>query len=88
MTYPNVEGPRHPVALYDGAKNLLLIPILILVLRRFPAGRVEPCDVRPAVVAPPWAVVFVEPPTSSTIQRSPAESSWMARRLRSRSTAQ
>ena len=39
MTYPNVEGPRHPVALYDGAKNLLLIPILMLVLRRFPAGR-------------------------------------------------
>lgn len=37
--YPNVEGPRHPVALYDGAKNLLLVPILILVLRLFPAGR-------------------------------------------------
>jgi phosphatidylglycerol:prolipoprotein diacylglycerol transferase len=39
MIYPNVDGPRHPVALYDGAKNLLLIPILILVLKRFPAGR-------------------------------------------------
>ncbi|MEJ1161131.1 prolipoprotein diacylglyceryl transferase [Prosthecomicrobium sp. N25] len=37
--YPNVEGPRHPVALYDGGKNLLLVPILALVLRRFPAGR-------------------------------------------------
>jgi phosphatidylglycerol:prolipoprotein diacylglycerol transferase len=39
VIYPNVAGPRHPVALYDGAKNLLLIPILLLVLKRFPAGR-------------------------------------------------
>jgi len=39
VIFPGVEGPRHPVALYDGAKNLLLVPILILILRRFPAGR-------------------------------------------------
>jgi phosphatidylglycerol:prolipoprotein diacylglycerol transferase len=39
FVYPNVEGPRHPVALYDGAKNLLLVPILVMILRRFPAGR-------------------------------------------------
>ena len=37
--YPDVEGPRHPVALYDGAKNFLLIPVLIFILRRFPSGR-------------------------------------------------
>jgi phosphatidylglycerol:prolipoprotein diacylglycerol transferase len=39
VIFPGVEGPRHPVALYDGAKNLLLVPVLILVLRRWPAGR-------------------------------------------------
>jgi phosphatidylglycerol:prolipoprotein diacylglycerol transferase len=39
VIFPGVEGPRHPVALYDGAKNLLLVPILILILRRWPAGR-------------------------------------------------
>jgi len=39
VVFPGVEGPRHPVALYDGAKNLLLVPILMLVLRRWPAGR-------------------------------------------------
>jgi phosphatidylglycerol:prolipoprotein diacylglycerol transferase len=39
VIFPGVEGPRHPVALYDGAKNLLLVPILIWVLKRYPAGR-------------------------------------------------
>jgi phosphatidylglycerol:prolipoprotein diacylglycerol transferase len=39
VVFPGVEGPRHPVALYDGAKNLLLVPALILILRRWPAGR-------------------------------------------------
>jgi phosphatidylglycerol:prolipoprotein diacylglycerol transferase len=39
VVFPGVEGPRHPVALYDGAKNLLLVPVLILILRRWPAGR-------------------------------------------------
>ena len=35
---PDVAGFRHPVALYDGAKNLLLIPLLIWVLHRNPSG--------------------------------------------------
>jgi phosphatidylglycerol:prolipoprotein diacylglycerol transferase len=35
---PDVEGFRHPVSLYDGAKNLLLIPVLLMVLKRWPAG--------------------------------------------------
>lgn len=39
VIFPGVDGPRHPVALYDGAKNLLLVPVLILVLKRWPAGR-------------------------------------------------
>jgi phosphatidylglycerol---prolipoprotein diacylglyceryl transferase len=39
VVFPGVDGPRHPVALYDGGKNLLLVPVLMLVLRRWPAGR-------------------------------------------------
>jgi phosphatidylglycerol:prolipoprotein diacylglycerol transferase len=35
---PSITGCRHPVALYDGLKNLLLVPILALVLARRPAG--------------------------------------------------
>ena len=31
MRFPYAEGYRHPVALYDGAKNLLLVPILLAV---------------------------------------------------------
>ena len=31
MSFPYAEGCRHPVALYDGAKNLLLVPILLAV---------------------------------------------------------
>jgi phosphatidylglycerol:prolipoprotein diacylglycerol transferase len=38
VKFPDVTGFRHPVALYDGAKNLLLIPLLIWVLRRNPSG--------------------------------------------------
>lgn len=38
VVFPGVDGARHPVALYDGGKNLLLVPVLILVLRRWPAG--------------------------------------------------
>jgi phosphatidylglycerol---prolipoprotein diacylglyceryl transferase len=34
IKFPYVEGFRHPVALYDGIKNLLLIPILLSVRRR------------------------------------------------------
>ncbi len=39
FVYPDVEGARHPVALYESAKNLVMVPILIWVLKRFPAGR-------------------------------------------------
>lgn len=39
VRFPYAEGCRHPVALYDGAKNLLLVPILLTVrgiaLRRY-----------------------------------------------------
>jgi hypothetical protein len=35
---PEVAGFRHPVSLYDGAKNLLLVPVLAGVLRVWPAG--------------------------------------------------
>jgi phosphatidylglycerol:prolipoprotein diacylglycerol transferase len=33
MEFPYAEGCRHPVALYDGAKNLLIVPILLIVRR-------------------------------------------------------
>ena len=33
MEFPYAEGCRHPVALYDGAKNLLLVPLLLGVRR-------------------------------------------------------
>jgi phosphatidylglycerol:prolipoprotein diacylglycerol transferase len=36
---PDVEGFRHPVSLYDGAKNLALVPLLMLILRRWPPGQ-------------------------------------------------
>ncbi len=38
MEFPYAAGCRHPVALYDGAKNLLLVPLL-LGIRRFNLGR-------------------------------------------------
>jgi phosphatidylglycerol:prolipoprotein diacylglycerol transferase len=38
MEFPYAAGCRHPVALYDGAKNLLLVPIL-LGIRRFDLRR-------------------------------------------------
>jgi phosphatidylglycerol:prolipoprotein diacylglycerol transferase len=31
VRFPYAEGCRHPVALYDGAKNLLMVPILLAV---------------------------------------------------------
>ena len=31
VQFPDVEGFRHPVVLYDGLKNLLLIPLLLLM---------------------------------------------------------
>lgn len=36
---PDVEGFRHPVSLYDGAKNLLLVPLLVAILKRWQAGQ-------------------------------------------------
>lgn len=38
MEFPYAEGCRHPVALYDGLKNLLLVPILLGV-RSISLGR-------------------------------------------------
>lgn len=41
VQFPNVEGFRHPVVLYDGVKNFLLVPILLWIRGRgVPAGRV------------------------------------------------
>ena len=40
VQFPEAEGIRHPVVLYDGLKNLLIIPILWMVQRRgVPQGR-------------------------------------------------
>ena len=39
VVYADLEGARHPVALYESAKNFLIIPLLAAVLARWPAGR-------------------------------------------------
>jgi phosphatidylglycerol:prolipoprotein diacylglycerol transferase len=40
VQFPEAEGIRHPVVLYDGLKNFLIIPILWMVQRRgVPPGR-------------------------------------------------
>lgn len=36
VKFPDAEGFRHPVVLYDGIKNLLIIPVLLVVARRRP----------------------------------------------------
>lgn len=36
VQFPDAEGFRHPVVLYDGAKNLLLIPLLLAIRQREP----------------------------------------------------
>jgi phosphatidylglycerol---prolipoprotein diacylglyceryl transferase len=36
VKFPDAEGFRHPVVLYDGIKNLLIIPVLLWVARREP----------------------------------------------------
>jgi len=36
VKFPDAEGFRHPVVLYDGIKNLLIIPVLLLYGRRNP----------------------------------------------------
>jgi phosphatidylglycerol:prolipoprotein diacylglycerol transferase len=39
VKFPDAEGFRHPVVLYDGIKNLLIIPILLFVgKKRVPSG--------------------------------------------------
>ena len=41
VKFPNVEGFRHPVVLYDGLKNFLLVPFLLWVgSRDVPPGRI------------------------------------------------
>ena len=41
VKFPDLEGFRHPVVLYDGIKNLLLVPVLIYIRsRRPPTGAV------------------------------------------------
>ena len=37
VKFPDAEGFRHPVVLYDGLKNLLIIPILWYVAKRKPS---------------------------------------------------
>jgi len=40
VKFPNIEGFRHPVVLYDGLKNFLLVPFLLwLRSRDLPPGR-------------------------------------------------
>jgi hypothetical protein len=34
VKFPDAEGFRHPVVLYDGLKNVLLVPLLLLIRRR------------------------------------------------------
>jgi phosphatidylglycerol:prolipoprotein diacylglycerol transferase len=36
VKFPDVENFRHPVVLYDGLKNLLLVPLLLALRRRRP----------------------------------------------------
>ena len=36
VQFPDIEGFRHPVVLYDGLKNLLLIPFLLWIRGRYP----------------------------------------------------
>jgi prolipoprotein diacylglyceryl transferase len=36
VKFPDAEGFRHPVVLYDGIKNILLIPLLLLIRRYNP----------------------------------------------------
>jgi phosphatidylglycerol:prolipoprotein diacylglycerol transferase len=39
FVYPDLDGARHPVALYESAKNFVILPILIWAIRRWPPGR-------------------------------------------------
>ena len=37
--YADLEGPRHPVALYESAKNFVILPILIWAIGKWEPGR-------------------------------------------------
>jgi phosphatidylglycerol:prolipoprotein diacylglycerol transferase len=39
VKFPEFEEFRHPVALYESLKNLALVPILLLISKRYPASR-------------------------------------------------
>ena len=39
FVYPDLEGARHPVALYESAKNFVILPILIWAIQRWSPGR-------------------------------------------------
>ncbi len=39
FVYPDLDGARHPVALYESAKNFLIAPILIWAIGVWPPGR-------------------------------------------------
>ena len=36
VKFPDLEGARHPVVLYDGIKNILLVPLLLWIRRLNP----------------------------------------------------
>jgi phosphatidylglycerol:prolipoprotein diacylglycerol transferase len=40
VQFPDAAGFRHPVVLYDGMKNLLLVPVLLWIRHRQPRGGV------------------------------------------------
>ena len=41
VRFPEADGFRHPVVLYDGLKNFLLVPVLLEIERRgAPPGRI------------------------------------------------
>lgn len=39
FVYPDLEGARHPVALYESAKNFLILPVLIWAIGKWEPGR-------------------------------------------------
>ncbi len=39
VVYPDLDGARHPVALYESAKNFVILPILIWAIRKWSPGR-------------------------------------------------
>ena len=60
VQFPDSEGFRHPVVLYDGIKNLLLVPVLIWIRRTNPP-RAALCLARSSSVT----VFFASSSTSS-----------------------